>query len=426
MAGLIQPQDTQAIDTRQFINFGYAGFRRILRILSRYEEKVITNIVYYPPVHDKAVLANLANRAAWYFPESGISKAKVSIPVDNALLGVDICSLAPPTFQEEYLSASGRVRLTGQDAAGLSKADAIMLWDKKKLVTPFIMKRLFKVYMVDPLFYSTTESESHRQVFYHTLSRQEKETFRNLSLRNYTTLLKSVSECDRAHVFGTGPSLNEATKFDYSGGFNIVCNSIVKNKRLLAHIKPQLLVFADPVFHFSPCRYAAEFRRSMLETVRKYDCHIMLPEYNVPLYLAHYPELNDKIIGMPEGRILNFPTAENFFVRGSENIMTLFMLPAASAVSKEIFIIGADGRNPGESSFWSHSPSSQFKDLMKTASDTHPSFFLDRNYNDYYEKHCNIIDEFIRHGESMGKRYISITPSNIPALSARSASRRKE
>src|SRR5213076_14180 len=61
---------------------------------------------------------------------------------------------------------------------------------------------------------------------------------------------------DRAYVFGTGPSLARATEFDFSHGVRIVCNSIVRNPELLAHIRPHFIAASDFVFHFGPSRYA--------------------------------------------------------------------------------------------------------------------------------------------------------------------------
>ena len=60
------------------------------------------------------------------------------------------------------------------------------------------------------------------------------------------------------------------------------------------------------------------------------------------------------------------------------------MIPLASAVCKDVYVIGADGRDPNgrkpdETYIWSYSSSCQFdNDLMKTAFGTHPAYFRDR------------------------------------------------
>lgn len=403
-------------------NFLFCGFRKIYRLSAGYDSRVLRKIVYYPEVNDREVLADIANRAAWYFPSSRLSDPEVVIPVQDNLLGVNICNLNPPKAQERYLDNDEAIKLVAGKELRLSQADAIMLWDSKCLYLPKVLAQLQKVFVVDPLFYSYTESESHRQVFYRTLSHSKRTEMRSLSISNYEALMRKVGHREKAFVFGTGPSISKAAEFDFSQGFNVICNSIVKNRPLLSHIGPHLLVFGDPVFHLSPCKYSAEFRRFMLETVRAFDCFVMLPEYNVPLYLAYFPELERRIIGMPDDKgAFNFPTPQNFRVRNAGSVMTLFMLPVASSVANEIYVIGADGRQRGETYFWKHSQSTQFGDLMETALATHPSFFRDRKYDEYYEAHCKTMEELICYGESLGKKYFSLTDSAVPALAKRHA-----
>lgn len=95
------------------------------------------------------------------------------------------------------------------------------------------------------------------------------------------------------------------------------------------------------------------------------------------------------------------------------------MLPLASSISNKIGIIGADGRKEDEKYFWKHSSSAQYDDKMDGVFTTHPSFFRDRDYVDYYSSHCHFLKELIEYGESKGKSYFSVTPSYIPALKER-------
>jgi hypothetical protein len=146
----------------------------------------------------------------------------------------------------------------------------------------------------------------------------------------------------------------------------------------------------------------------------------MVPEMNLPLMVSHFPELHEVIIGMPSSSsIYNFPTIENFSVKSTDNIMTLLMLPVASSVSEEIYILGSDGRSSDDDYFWQHGKTVQFEELMDTAFRTHPSFFRDRHYAGYYSLHCKVLTEMLEYGETKGKKYISLTPSRIPALMER-------
>jgi hypothetical protein len=382
--------------------------------------KDIRRVVYYPPVADEATLADLANRAAWYLPPSDSSKAEVDILVDSDSMGLKASALDPPVSQQNYLGdLAGRIRLADAGEPVLSAADLILVWNKNRLFEPRILANLAKVEIVDPTYCRSVESQAYARLCRRVLSPEDEAELRELSRRNYARLLETAGG-GKAYVFGTGPSLSRAADFTFDDGWSVVCNSIVKNKELMRHIRPQLLTFGDPVFHFSPSRYAAEFRRLMVEAVEEFDLYVMTIEPFLPLLLAHYPQLKDRIIGMPEDNIgLNFPTPERFHIKSAANIMTMLMLPVASAAADEIHIIGADGRQPKENYFWRHDSSAQLDELMETAFATHPSFFRDRIYEDYYEEHCRYLAGLLAYGENLGKRYFSMTPSFIPALAGR-------
>jgi hypothetical protein len=96
------------------------------------------------------------------------------------------------------------------------------------------------------------------------------------------------------------------------------------------------------------------------------------------------------------------------------------MLPIASAVTDRVQIIGADGREQDDSYFWEHSEIAQYDDeIMQSAVETHPSFFRDRIYEDYYQKHVETLTNMIEYGEKHGVEYFSLTDSHIPCLSQR-------
>ena len=402
------------------INFWFAGLKYSYRKLKGHSQ--IRKILFYPEINEIGLLADIVNRASWYFPKSEISGLKIYVPVSRNLIDTDPQVLTPPSWEENYIKNSIPVEFTERKDRNLNGFDAIMVWSWKSLMNVRIIPQWHKVYIVDPMFYSYVESETYRSMYKKSVSPDSLETLLHLSKTNYERLLHKVSGLKKGYIFGTGPSVEEAVKHNFSDGFTVVCNSIVKNRNLLKHINPDLLVFADPVFHFSPCRYSAEFRRQMLEAVRELGCFIMIPEINLPMMISHYPELKDFIIGMPAlNDSYNFPTRENYFVKQTDNIMTLLMLPVASAFSEEIYILGSDGRMPDDNYFWKHGRTVQFEELMDTAFKTHPSFFKDRDYPGYYTRHCKVLTEMVEYGEKMGKKYYSLTSSRIPALIERPA-----
>ena len=56
---------------------------------------------------------------------------------------------------------------------------------------------------------------------------------------------------------------------------------------------------------------------------------------------------------------------------------------------------------------------------MQTIFDMYPSVFRDQNYANYYEGHCQRVEDLLEFGEKKGKKYKNITTSYIPALAKR-------
>jgi hypothetical protein len=436
--------------------YSYYGIAKVLKSLTGNTERVVRQVIYYPAVNDKATLADLVNRISWYFPQSSFSQVEVSIIVDKKLLGTNLKSLEPPASQECYIGKSENIHLIDRQEVDLFKADVIMLWDKKSMFKPDILRHLTKVYMVDPTYYYTVEADTYRRMYFRTLDGKQKERFIELSTRNYRALLEEVIKYERGYVFGTGPSLNRAMEFNYQDGFRIICNNIVKNKAMLSHINPHVLTFGDAQHHSGPSRYAATFRQTVLETVNEFQYYILIEDFQVPLYLAHFPELENRIIGLQSPGIwdlslyeilrmvlrnphkipwfdkipghdeeYNFPTLDKPYVRCAGSVLPTHMLPIASSICKEIYILGADGRDPkgrkpDETYIWSYSSSCQFNnDLMQTAFDTHPSYFRDRPYTEDFDIYCKNFEGLIHYGESLGRKYYSLAPSYIPVLAQR-------
>lgn len=404
---------TRALGT---INLGYRAWRRALKL----NERLCLNPVYYPPAADLKTLGDLANRAAWYFPRTLEGTGTVTIPVESRLEGVRLGEAQIPDEQVKYLTETANISLVPARSVSLGEHDSILLWNARRFLKAAISAAGASIEIVDKNYYWSVESQLHARLAFRTLDEKKRQELRDLSTKNFIRLTETLAGKKAAYIFGTGPSLSRALEFDLGDSVRIVCNSIVKNRPLLDHIRPDLLVFGDPVFHFSPCRYAAQWRELLVEAVMGSDMFLMTQEEFLPLLLAHHPDLASRAIGIPVANgPINFPAPERFFVRGSNNIMTSLMLPAASALAETTYVIGADGRSANENYFWRHDPAAQLGDLMESAFETHPSFFRDRIYADYYREHCRYLDELLAYGETCGKRYISATPSLIPALARR-------
>ena len=301
------------------------------------------------------------------------------------------------------------------------RADLILNTKFSKHLFYLLPYFIAKFEIADPLYYGWSEGNIWMKKFYFTKSKNERKHYDDISLNNFSNLRKTHLNTENAYCFLTGPSFDDYNKYTYDkNSLKIICNTIIKNKDFLNYIgKPDIVMFADCVFHFGPSKYASQFRARVVEVVNEYKCFVVVPKLTVPLLLAHHPFLKDYIIGLDVTEKYSFPSVDNLKVYGTKSISTYLMLPLASSLAKTIFFIGADGRKPDENYFWKHNPKVQFSDLMETVFLTHPSFFRDRDYSSDYEEYCYHFEELIKYGERKGKKYYSLTKSHIPALSNR-------
>jgi hypothetical protein len=408
-------KDIKAIKKRKLIDSLYNAIRKVIKVLTRSGEKQIKSIATYPKIQDIDELIEIVNKLAWAYPKK--DELKINILVDEPLVGFDFATVKDIPNQRNYLNTNiTHINLV----TILDRFDLVLFTDAKS-----VLKKpswIHKSDMIDKWYYSTVEGGHLQHGFSKTLSQNQKLEIEKLSAKNFSDMINLNQHKSKSYCFVTGPSFDRYKEFNYEPfSFRVICNSTVKNDEFLEYIgSPDLVVFADPVFHFSPNKYSAVFRDEILKVYDKYKPHIIVPFDTVGLLLVHYPQLEDRLIGMKvKNDSFNFPTSENLWTKGSSNILTLYMLPVASSITDEVNIIGADGRKPDEKYFWQHSKSVQFGDLMNTVFETHPSFFRDRDYKDYYEEHCVFLNDLIEYGEVKGKKYFSLTNSYIPALRTR-------
>jgi glycosyltransferase involved in cell wall biosynthesis/Flp pilus assembly protein TadD/uncharacterized Rossmann fold enzyme len=238
-------------------------------------------------------------------------------------------------------------------------------------------------------------------------------------------LLNAFNKC---YIFGTGPSLEEAFDHDFSDGIVIACNSMVKNKPLLKHLNPSIIVIADPIFHAGCSSYAGEFRNYLCNALDSYNAFLIVPFRDYKLYLGNLDEkYHDRIIGLPFEHLerVNLDILKKYVVKTTSNVLTLFLIPIASTLSKEVHIMGCDGRKIEENNyFWTHHKDSQINEQMGNIKIAHPAFFK-IDYNDYYLEHCETLENWLSTGESKGISYFNMTPSYIPAMQKRHCRKNK-
>lgn len=224
-----------------------------------------------------------------------------------------------------------------------------------------------------------------------------------------------------SYLFCTGPSLQGYADFDFSDGISIICNSVIFDEELLSVVEPRILVFADPIFHFGCSTYAEQFRARLRDVAIRYDLKIVIPDKYINAFIASLPELSERAIAVPyESEIgPNFELDASFRTKATDNILTFLMLPLAASLSENVFLLGCDGRKiEDDEYFWAHSAKAQINTEMTNIQKAHPSFF-NLDYNEYYLRHCDTLEDYAQRLESLGKRVIGLTPSYIDALQTR-------
>ncbi|WP_254822902.1 hypothetical protein [Haloglomus halophilum] len=411
--------DTIATASKDYFSIKYRKFKNefISRLQYVFEEdnQPVESVLCWPQIENQEQLYDLANRLGWYLPRDSFKNCEIHIVASPETPK----QISPPQPQAQFDTdhLSFVFHPPSEDIQFDGVSDRILLWDSSRLWRPPILRNIGKTKIVDQEYFSTVESTSWANV-----TNEIRNPVDDASEQNYRGL-SSSEEYPASYVFATGPSLDKVFDIEIpEDALSIICNSIVRNDELLQHLQPDVLVFADPVFHFGPSRYAHKFRQDAIKVLRQYDCKAVIPSHYHSLLAGHFPELSNQFIGfnsVPAEEPI-YPTPDQLEVMSTANIMTLFMLPIAMSLTDDVRIVGADGREKNESYFWEHSGTAQYDDeLMETVAKTHPSFFRDRIYEDYYDQHVETLTEMIEYGERDGIQFRNLTHSYIPCLSER-------
>lgn len=254
--------------------------------------------------------------------------------------------------------------------------------------------------------------------------RAEIESVRAASRRRLWQWRETWGNFTKAYLVATGPSFDRYKEVDdFEGAFVIACNSAVIDRQFMEKARPSLVVFGDPIFHFGPSRYAAEFRERLRAAAREFDFRIAVTEKYCFLFAHCFPELVERTVFVPADgmrRDFHWRLDQEFVVKATKNILTLLMVPFGAAFARRLEILGCDGRKLADDGyFWGHSAAAQINDRMRNIQEAHPGFFR-IDYNEYYLTHCRQLERFFLDLERSGVEVGSVSSSRIPALAKRS------
>ncbi|OUU28806.1 MAG: hypothetical protein CBC04_00680 [Verrucomicrobia bacterium TMED44] len=240
-------------------------------------------------------------------------------------------------------------------------------------------------------------------------------------LKNSVSRLKNIKKeitKNKVLLCGSGPTI-ENFDINYENYDVMICNSIVKNRGFLNIAKPKYLMFGDPIFHPGPSKYSETFREDVRYLIEEHNTQIFTLSRDYAIYKNVFEKkyLNNFSF-VPMKKINNYNTnlLENFYIKGTGNILTLLMLPIAFSLYNEIMLAGFDGRKKEENSYyWKHSNKNQYDDLLEEIKFIHSGYFKKNNffYDQYYENHIETVNKWIDLSKINDKRIKSLTPSNI-------------
>lgn len=386
------------------------------------------NSLFFPIIKTKNDLEDLISRAVWYFNcMENIENIYFIIDIEYDLNNFVVPDYLADDIKSLFNKNRSKIILVNYNEKKVKelfdKCDIIMLWDMENYPSQKWKDRIEKaqsnnkkqIWRVDKL------RERYEGSFYIKVGLtnypDKEEIIKSLN-EKFIKFINEVAIYDKSYIFGTGPSVDRYKEFDFSDGISIICNSIILDEELLNYVKPKILVFADPIFHFGCSKYAYSFRKQLKNVVDKYDLTIIIPFNYYRLFVGNYPEFKDRTIAVPMSSTnpINLNLRKDFYIRSISNILTLLLFPLASTITNEINMIGFDGRKTIENTyFWKHNPKTQFNDKMENIQEVHPSFF-NIDYNNYYSKHQNTVKEWIDELIKLGKKINLLTSSYVPIL----------
>jgi hypothetical protein len=386
-------------------------------------------ILYYPVFNDFAELAHHYHAAKYFLPLD--DECKVMFLVNDSLKSIieKKGGIPLPDYFDDNLGCDRYepdIIFCKTDIGILRmlkfKPSSILLWKSVPKIKhkPWSLVLNQTALIVDVDRYATWDCYSY-PILRCLLAEKDKIIgYRVIAQKRFVDYEKNLLPYTRAYVFGTGPSVETAYNYDFSDGYRIICNTLVKNDSLMEHIKPHFIVAADGIYHFGISKYAASFRRDLERTIRKHSCMLLMPETYYENFIFHYPHLKESIITVSyERKSINIDMIKDLSIKPMGNVLTQLLLPLGSSLANDIRFLGFDGRKPDDKHFWSSSNAVNYEDLKIFQQQAHPGLFKGVNFEQYAKDQSEQAEEIISHGESLGKCYYSLNESTNSALAKR-------
>jgi hypothetical protein len=237
--------------------------------------------------------------------------------------------------------------------------------------------------------------------------------------------LKSLG-LGKCYLFGTGVSLSAAMDKDWSDGYRVVCNTIVRDDKLWRQIDPHFIVAGDAIYHFGFTAFARTFRTDLLKRLRETNTFFVFPEIFSGIVAREFAEVEDRLIPVPQGRHhqIHVNLADTFQTPWLGNVLNLLLLPLGCTLSRNIYLWGFDGRAPDDKLFWSNSSQHSYPELMPSLQEAHPAFFrhyvpTDKPTAYVQSVHGDQLDASLHAAEKQGWSFVMMHKTWTPTLQKR-------
>ncbi|TWU34520.1 hypothetical protein [Novipirellula artificiosorum] len=230
----------------------------------------------------------------------------------------------------------------------------------------------------------------------------------------------------KAYVFGTGPSLDLAYSHDFSDGYRVVCNTICKDPELFSHLRPDVIVAGDALYHFGDSGHAVAFRNDLHDRMKEGTTVFLYPDLFRFRIQAEFADVADRCVALPTGQGIDFTRdiAETYEFAATGNVLGQMLVPVACSLAKQVHLLGFDGRKPNDKHFWANSARVSYPGMIETMRGEYPAFYDHHVPASNPLKYVNAVQgdalsEAFDHAEGAGWQFALLSPSTSPALANR-------
>lgn len=383
-----------------------------------------SSIVYYPAFDSDEELTSHYYRACWYFPaENNHCKAVYLFRQKEVSLKEKPEYMGKSNVSTDHIIVRTEVSKLKRNA---ENAKVVLVW--KKTEDSFVNSLKLKGVVVVNV--ATNDEDAVEYGRYCDLLWRYFKTDEEKKIiiqDSYNKFVKYAEEIKKKKwktgcVFGTGPSLETAKEFDFSECISVVCNSIVQNKDLLAHINPQFITAGDVVSHLGVSLYAEVFRKDLVEYLKRSDAYYLTTAPFGYILLEQCAEIANKIILVEQlTDEQNYDLTQLFGLPKLDSTFNIHMLPIIHTFCDNILILGCDGKSKTRSNedFWAHAQEAQYFDLVNTGHECHPTFDINRKKNTYNRYQDSVLHSVMEGEKRHNKKYYTLQQSYIDALENR-------